>query len=74
LLERKTVEVHALVNQVIQANHSVAAGPRHFSKSRQCRGAWNPVYDPDRLTQVITNLLSNAIKFSAARRRGNHVD
>jgi PAS domain S-box-containing protein len=64
LLERKTVEVHALVNQVIQANHSVAAD-HGISVHLDNAAAHGILFtDPDRLTQVITNLLSNAIKFS----------
>ena len=58
------MEVRALVDQVIQANQSIAAD--HGVSVRLDDTAADGVVfaDPDRLAQVITNLLSNAIKFS----------
>lgn len=60
----KRLDVHALIEQVIEANRAYADG---FGVQVRLELASTPgdVYaDPDRLAQVITNLLSNAIKFS----------
>jgi PAS domain S-box-containing protein len=66
----KPADIHALVEQVIEANRGFAEG---FGVSvRLDTGAAHAVVrvDPDRMMQVITNLLSNAVKFSA---RGEEV-
>ena len=64
LYDRKPVDICELVDQVIQANHSMAAD--HGVSVRLDSAATHAVVltDSGRLAQVMTNLLSNAIKFS----------
>ena len=77
----KRVDVHALAEQVIEANRAYADGFGIRVYLDAASQAGEVPADPDRLAQVVTNLLSNAIKFSppngevalATERRGDQV-
>jgi signal transduction histidine kinase len=60
----RRVEVRALVEQVIEANHGFAQGHGVRIRLDAASAVADVEADPDRLAQVVTNLLSNAIKFS----------
>lgn len=60
----RRVEVRALVEQVIEANHGFADGHGVRIRLDAASAVGDVQADPDRLAQVVTNLLSNAIKFS----------
>jgi len=60
-LQRRSVELHALVRQVLQEvglNHSGREIREHYQDAG--RGLW----DADRLAQVLSNLVSNALQYS----------
>jgi len=60
----KRVDVRALIEQVIEANHGYADGFGVHVRLEPDATASEVPADADRLAQVFTNLLSNAIKFS----------
>jgi PAS domain S-box-containing protein len=60
----RRIDVHALAEQVIEANRAYADGFGVTVCLEATSQAGDVSADPDRLAQVVTNLLSNAIKFS----------
>lgn len=64
IIDRKPIEVLALVEQVVDANQGMAAEYRVSLRLDRAARRATVLTDPDRLAQVVTNLISNAIKFS----------